>query len=157
MSESEAVSLAQIGDLSAFSFLYDLHRRNVHNRCRQILHNEEEAEDLTQEVFLLLWQKIKLYRGRSSFQTWLYRLTTNKVLAYIRHKKCRPPSGAGDAPERFTLADQHSNLELEEALENLTDMQRFCVEAEMQGNSVRGLGGRNYLKAAQHSLKEALV
>lgn len=157
MSETEAVSLAQSGDPSAFSFLYNLHRQQVFRRCMQMLHNEDEAEDLTQEVFLLLWRKINQYRGGSNFRTWLYRLTTNKVLCYMRYKKIRPPTGAGDPPETFEQPTQLKQLEIMEALENLSDLQRFCVEAEMEGNSVRGVGGSIYLRAAQHSLRGQLA
>jgi RNA polymerase sigma factor (sigma-70 family) len=157
MSETEAVCLAQSGDSSAFDFLYNLHRNNVFRRCMQMLHNEDEAKDLTQEVFLLLWQKINLYGGGSNFKTWLYRLTTNKVLCYLRYKKSRPPNGAGDSPEMFEQPTQHKQLEIMEALENLSDMQKICVEAELEGNSLRGFGANVYLRTAQHSLRGQLA
>jgi RNA polymerase sigma-70 factor (ECF subfamily) len=156
MSEAEAISLAQSGDPSAFGVLYSAHHNQVFRRCMQMLHNEDEAEDLTQEVFLLLWQKIRLYRGGSNFKTWLFRLTTNKVLCYMRYKKIRPPTGAGDPPETFEQPQQLAHLEMKEALENLPYMQRSCVEAEMEGNSVASVGSI-YLRAAQHSLRGQLA
>lgn len=157
MSETEAVCLAQSGDPSAFTVLYNLHNRQVFRRCMQMLRNEDEAEDLTQEVFLLLWQKIHLFGRRSNFKTWLYTLTTTRVLRYMRYKKIRPPTGAGDPPETFEQPDQINRLEIMEALEDLSDMEKLCVEAEMEGNSLREYGANVYLRAARHSLRGQLV
>ncbi len=157
MSDSELVRLAQSGDSSAFSALYSTHHNQVFRRCMQMLHNEDEAEDLTQEVFLLLWQKIRLFQGGSNFRTWLFRMTTNKVLCYLRYKKSRPPNGAGDSPEMFEQPTQLKRLEMMEALENLSDMQKICIEAELEGNSLRGFGANVYLRTAQHSLRGQLV
>lgn len=157
MSENEAISLAQSGDSSAFGFLYSTHHQQVFRRCMQMLRNEDEAEDLTQEVFLLLWQKIHLFGGRSNFKTWLYTLTTTRVLRYMRYKRIRPPCGAGEPPETCEQPNQHTRLEMMEALENLSDMQKLCVEAELEGNSLRGFGANVYLRAAQHNLRGQLV
>ena len=52
-----------------------------------MVHNPEEAEDLTQESFMQLFRKINTFRGDSAFSTWLHRLTVNIVLMRIRKKK----------------------------------------------------------------------
>jgi RNA polymerase sigma-70 factor (ECF subfamily) len=54
--------------------------------------NEAEAEDLTQEVFLLLFRKLDTFRGESAFTTWLYRLAVNVVLMRLRRKS--PPTSS---------------------------------------------------------------
>jgi RNA polymerase sigma-70 factor (ECF subfamily) len=51
-----------------------------------MLKNQEEAEDLTQDVFLQVYQKISSFQGTAAFTTWLYRLTVNMVLMYMRRK-----------------------------------------------------------------------
>jgi RNA polymerase sigma-70 factor (ECF subfamily) len=51
-----------------------------------MVRNVEDAEDLTQDAFLLLFRKIDTYRGESAFSTWLYRLATNVVLMRLRRK-----------------------------------------------------------------------
>jgi len=55
-----------------------------------MLGNREDAEDLSQEVFLQLFRKVHLFRGESSFSTWLHRLTINTVLMQMRrHRRWR--------------------------------------------------------------------
>src|ERR1700691_768320 len=69
-----------------FEHLYRLHSRRVYALCLRMAGNTTEAEDLTQEVFLLLLRKIETFRGDSSFSTWLHRLTVNLVLMHLRRK-----------------------------------------------------------------------
>jgi RNA polymerase sigma-70 factor, ECF subfamily len=56
-----------------------------------------DAEDVSQEVFLLLFRKISMFRGESALSTWLYRLTTNAALSRLRKREVRaisdPPEG----------------------------------------------------------------
>ena len=84
--EAEAIRRAQGGDQLMFEHLYRLHSRRVYALCLRITGNITEAEDLTQEVFLLLLRKIHTFRGDSAFSTWLHRLTVNLVLMHLRKK-----------------------------------------------------------------------
>jgi RNA polymerase sigma-70 factor (ECF subfamily) len=87
--EPEAIQQAQDGDRVAFEYLYQLHRRRVYALCLRMVRNPTEAEDLTQDVFLLVLRKIHTFRGKSAFSTWLHRLTFNLVLMHLR--KMAPP------------------------------------------------------------------
>jgi RNA polymerase sigma-70 factor, ECF subfamily len=86
LNEAEAIRRAQGGDQLMFEHLYRLHGRRVYALCLRITGNMTEAEDLTQEVFLLLLRKIHTFRGDSAFSTWLHRLTVNLVLMHLRKK-----------------------------------------------------------------------
>lgn len=77
---------AQQGDESAFTALYNLHKRRVYSLCLRMTSNTAEAEDLTQEAFLQLFRKISTFRGESAFSTWLHRLVVNVVLMHLRKK-----------------------------------------------------------------------
>ena len=66
--------------------IYEQYRHRVFLRCLRIARNVEDAEDLTQDAFLLLCRKINTYRGESAFSTWLYRLATNTALMRLRRK-----------------------------------------------------------------------
>ena len=82
---------SQQRDTGAFSQLVARTQTGVFNLAYSILHNREEAEDLTQEVCLRVWRALPQFRGDSKFSTWLYRITTNLCLnrrrqlrAYLR-------------------------------------------------------------------------
>src|SRR5215208_4597615 len=77
------------GDIEAFEELFRLHRRLVYGLCLRMMQDVAEAEDVTQEVFVLLFRKIGGFRGEANFTTWLHRLTVNQVLMRIRKNKSR--------------------------------------------------------------------
>jgi len=89
LNEAEAIRRAQAGDRAVFEYLYQLHNRRVYAVCLRMVGNTAEAEDLTQEAFLLLLRKIHTFRGESAFSTWLHRLVVNLVLMRLRKKS--PP------------------------------------------------------------------
>ena len=66
--------------------------------------NDAEAEDLTQEVFIQLLQKIGSFRGESQFTTWLYRLTVNQVLMHFRQVKRRKEQLPGEIEGKLSLS-----------------------------------------------------
>lgn len=74
------------GDMGAFEELYNRHHRRVLSICLRMLQNQNEAEDLTQDVFIQLYRKIGSFRGDSAFATWLHRLAVNQVLMHFRKR-----------------------------------------------------------------------
>ena len=108
-SDHELARLAAEGDESAFEELYRLHHRRVYSLCLRMTQNPVEAEDLTQEVFVLLFRKIGSFRGESAFTTWLHRMTVNQVLMHFRKKKSRPehPTEEGDAPVQIETGTEN--------------------------------------------------
>jgi RNA polymerase sigma-70 factor (ECF subfamily) len=85
-SEAEAIQRAQHGDEAMFEYLYRVHSPRVYAICLRMVRDVAQAEDLTQEAFLLLFRKIHTFRGESAFPTWLYRLAVNLVLMHLRKK-----------------------------------------------------------------------
>jgi RNA polymerase sigma-70 factor (ECF subfamily) len=85
--EQEIILQAQEGDAGAFEQLYRRYSRRVYTLCLRMLKNNSEAEDMTQEAFLLLFRKIHTFRGEARFSTWLHRLTFNLVLMRFRRKR----------------------------------------------------------------------
>lgn len=84
--EGHLIARAQAGDESAFAVLFERHKHHVYAICLRMTRIASDAEDLTQEVFLLLFRKIGLFRGDSAFSTWLYRLTVNVALSQLRKR-----------------------------------------------------------------------
>jgi len=82
----EVIRRAHHGDAAAFDAIYRLHSKFVYSLCLRMLRDPFEAEDLTQETFVLVLRKIHTFRGESAFSSWLYRLATNLVLMRFRKK-----------------------------------------------------------------------
>jgi RNA polymerase sigma-70 factor, ECF subfamily len=68
------------GDWAAFEELYRIHLGRVHALCLRLTADVAQAEELCQDVFVRLWERLDSFRGESAFSTWLYRLTVNLVL-----------------------------------------------------------------------------
>ena len=75
------------GDRDAFRQLVERHKLSVLNLCLRFTGNREDAEDLSQEVFLRIFKAAPNYEVKAAFTTWLYRITMNLCLNYQRRKK----------------------------------------------------------------------
>lgn len=78
VAESGLVDLCRRGDPEAFARLVSLHERMVYNLAARLLGDAEEARDLSQEVFLLVYRTLARFQGRSSLRTWIYRIVVNQ-------------------------------------------------------------------------------
>ncbi len=79
-------------DTMLFGVLYDRYSRMVYNKCYGFARSQDEAEDLTQDVFLMLFIKLASFKGRSKFSTWLYSFTYNFCVNYVNRNKQRKMS-----------------------------------------------------------------
>jgi RNA polymerase sigma-70 factor (ECF subfamily) len=87
VTETQLVEAAKSGDQHALSQLVSKYTERIYNLALRILRNKEDAEDILQETFLTVLQKMDTFDGRSSFFTWIYRITTNASLMKLRRKK----------------------------------------------------------------------
>lgn len=94
LSENSALArMAQQGDMVAFEELVARHRDKVYARAYTMMHNEEEALDLSQEAWVKGWQRLVQFQGESSFSTWITRIVINLCLDELRrHKRHRNES-----------------------------------------------------------------
>jgi RNA polymerase sigma-70 factor (ECF subfamily) len=94
-SESRLIRAAQKGDREAFSQLYRTYSSRVYTLALRMSGNSFSAEDLTQDVFIRIWDKIGSFKGKSAFSTWLFRLSMNLLIRKTRteniHKKKNLP------------------------------------------------------------------
>jgi RNA polymerase sigma-70 factor (ECF subfamily) len=85
--KADWLASAQRGDEAAFQTLYETHKRRAFSLCLRMTGNPAEAEELTQDAFLLVFRKVHTFRGESEFSTWLHRLVVNVALAHLRKKR----------------------------------------------------------------------
>src|SRR5215218_6037276 len=85
----ELAQRAAGGDGDAFEQLYRRHFRRVFALTLRMMGDPVRAEDMTQEVFVQIFNKVGSFRGESAFTTWLHRMTVNLVLMYFRKASTR--------------------------------------------------------------------
>lgn len=73
----------------AFQYLVEKYQTLVINTCYGFLHNYQDAQDVAQEVFIEVYRSIEKFRKESKISTWMYRISVNKSLNYIRDNKKR--------------------------------------------------------------------
>lgn len=77
------------GDVEAFSLLISAYEKKILNFTYRILSSKEDAEDVTQEVFVKAYRAIASFDNKSSFQTWIYKIAQNAALDFLRKQKRR--------------------------------------------------------------------
>lgn len=120
------------GDRNAFAQLYELYKTQVYNTILGYVQNTTIAEEITQEVFLQVYQKAGSFQGKSKVSTWLYRIATNHALNHINKQKRRPTSDT-EVTEEMLSTFNHPGIAIEQqenarylftAIEQLPDKQK---------------------------------
>lgn len=143
MDEKTLIERIRNGEESAVRILVDQYQSRILRTARGFVRNDEDARDITQEVFIDIIRNIHRFRSQSGLATWIYRITVNRSLNHLRSSKKRaqtvsidrpdePDSGFGtrDLPDqgRFNPAEQMEQSDrsriLHAALESLPAKQR---------------------------------
>lgn len=85
--DSGLVMQARRGDMKSFDELVTRHRARIFAMIRNMIHQEAEAWDLAQEVFIKAWHALPKFEGKARFSTWLYRIAHNVVYDFTRKRK----------------------------------------------------------------------
>jgi RNA polymerase sigma-70 factor (ECF subfamily) len=133
---------AQRGDERAFTLIVRTYEVPVYNYVLRLVGDRALAEDLTQEVFLRVFQGLSRFSLRSKFTTWLFQVTKNRVLDELRATERRPRSVAAldDLPPLEVLDQPMERLEAIDAVwravENLTvDLKMALLLRDVVGMS----------------------
>lgn len=149
--DQELVAKAQLGDMRAFDELVERYHGKIYGLTYNMTSNREDAEDLTQDVFVKAYEALPRFRGKSSFYTWLYRIAVNKTINY-RKKRNRKRALSLDQFDQEIKTDEiyhdlttkgsplrnmslsELQIKLNEALQNLSEKHRTVVVMhDMQG------------------------
>jgi RNA polymerase sigma-70 factor (ECF subfamily) len=84
------VERCQAGQLQAYEILVGRYRQRIYSLAYSMVRNEQDATDLSQETFVKAWQAIRGFKKNASFYTWLYRITTNLCIDFVRKRDRRP-------------------------------------------------------------------
>lgn len=125
-----------------FYRLYEQYKNLVFNLALQYVHNVEEAEEITQDVFVSSYGKLHQFRSEASLKTWIYRITINHSLDFIKKKRAQK--------RQFT--NSSSRLDPEEAGLKITDFHHPGVALEQQEEVAYLFSQINRLRANQKTV-----
>jgi RNA polymerase sigma-70 factor, ECF subfamily len=111
---ADPVARAAAGDVRAFEELYQAHIPRVHSLVRRMA-GSRDCDELTQDVFVRVWQKLATFRGDSAFTTWLHRLTVNVVIERFRTETTRRQrfQDADNGVERMAAPARSGDLSMD--------------------------------------------
>jgi len=115
--EKELIQNIQKGEVHLFKELYESYKDLVFGICFKFLENNSEAEDLTQDIFIKVYNFIDKFRFDSKFSTWLYKISVNHCLNYLRKKRkiqflsFNTFIVSSDQEEHSCLIDRNMNIE----------------------------------------------
>ncbi len=122
-----AVARAKEGDQEALRFLYVSYSNNIYGYVRSIVHDDHEAEDVTQHIFAKLMTSLHKYDDRGiPFFAWLLRLARNVAIDHLRANRLTPTESVLD-PDVSASGDMDSSQIVKDALATLPNEQRTVV------------------------------
>lgn len=146
MDDKDIIALILKGDREKYRLLVEKYQQMVFRTCLGFVHNKEDADDLTQDVFIRAYQSLSGFKGNSAFSTWLYRIAVNASLNRIRKKSplnilFRKPGRTSanikeeeffyqlkdeNNPEEILIREEHIKW-VHRALESLPEKQRTAI------------------------------
>jgi RNA polymerase sigma-70 factor, ECF subfamily len=144
MTQNELIELVLAGNQEAFKSIVELYNTKIFRTCLGFVHQKEDAEELTQDVFVNVYQNLHRFKGNSSFSTWIYQIAVNSSLNHLRKQKkfgfiLRLENVLGidlqdqkntkmrfdTSPEQL-LIDDERNKQLYKAIDSLPENQRIA-------------------------------
>ncbi len=134
--ELKLIRQVKQGNRHAYQRLYQLHCGRVYGICYRLLGDKTSAEDVVQEVFISVWNKIASYREESKFSTWLHSVATNLAVSHYRKRNtwwARFRSTEEVSFDEPGSCDEHEEHGLDVKIRRLPDQARmvfvlFAVE-----------------------------
>lgn len=171
---SEILTRASNGDIEAFEQVYKNFSKFVYNVSLKITRHSHDAEEVTQDTFMKIYHKLKTFRFRSSFRTWVYRIAVNTAINYRRSLIKRESQWVDFETVALTLSDdkmvsdniikQDDSARLDLLLKGLKPAYRVClILREIEGLSYQEIASvleipvntvRSRLKRAREALME---
>jgi RNA polymerase sigma-70 factor (ECF subfamily) len=127
--ERGLIRQCQKGDVQAFRHLVERYEDRIYGLACSILGDREVAKDAAQEAFIRVYRALGKFEGRSSFYTYLYRITTNVCLTFAQREQRRPDSVSIEGMQ------EASNMALDRFLgtdEPVNDIERIGLREEIQ-------------------------
>jgi len=145
MSDNEVIRQILKGERDMYRILVERYQQMVFRTCLGFIHNKEDADDLTQDIFIQAYQSLSGFKGDATFSTWIYRIAINASLNRVRKtsrnfilqrfdtffssekgREMMLQVSDTDNPENILIRDEHRKW-IQEALNSLPDKQRTAI------------------------------
>jgi RNA polymerase sigma-70 factor (ECF subfamily) len=144
MDDNEIIRLILKGERQIFRMLVEKHQSMVFRTCMGFLHDKDDADDLTQDIFVRAYQSLQSFKGEASFSTWIYRIAVNASLNRVRKNSGSPIFQRIDSyfqsdkekeisplfdtanPESILISQENNKL-VQNALDSLPENQRTAI------------------------------
>ncbi len=138
-SESELVTAAINGSADAFGELVQKYRERLLSAVTTIVRCPADAEDIVQDAFIQAYIKLASFKGKSSFYTWIYRISVNMALSRSRRQRVRAvvertrdilgedPQDPSESPETRMMRNEHA-MQIKQAFDSLREDQRIILK-----------------------------
>jgi RNA polymerase sigma-70 factor (ECF subfamily) len=145
MSDHEVIAMILRGNPDKYRVLVEKYQTMVFRTCMGFLHSKDDADDLTQDVFIQAYQSLKSFKGEAAFSTWVYRIAVNASLNRVRKNSRNPilsridslfvvgrereisiPAYDAEDPESILISNEKSKW-IQNALDSLPENQRTAI------------------------------
>lgn len=145
MTDTEIINMILHGNREKFRLLVEKYQSMVFRTCMGFLHDKDDSEDLTQDVFIQIYQSLNSFKGDAAFSTWVYRIAINASLNTVRKNSRIPvlnrigsffdsskgkeeniPAFDSEDPESILISTEKSKW-IQEALGNIPENQRTAI------------------------------
>lgn len=134
--EALVFKIVDTNNAQLFAILYDRFSKVIYNKCYGFSNSKEEAEDLTHDIFILLFVKLNTFKGKAKFSTWLYSFTYNFCVNYVQrndHKK----------KEKVTIVTDQ--IKEEDVSEEIDDQILFELKSEKLAKALAKIAAKEKL------------
>lgn len=140
----DIIAQASKGDIDAFQCIYSTYANFVYNVAFRIVGNSENAEEVCQDVFVKVYQKLSSFESQASLRTWIYKTTVNTAIDYVR-KFSKKSNMTVELNENVSSLTSHSGMNEEIDTEHFEDVfqmlnpEKYKVFVEKSANSEKEL------------------
>ncbi len=146
-----------------FKEIYEQYWSRVYRLCMGYLNDPAHAQDVAQETFVTVWEKLPQFRGESAIGTWIFRIASNQCLRQIARDKRMPRSAMpGEIEEKNEAAPEGKIAYLYKAISELSETDRIIISLELEGlpqaeiASIVGISEGN-VRVKIHRIKDKLT
>lgn len=131
--DRQLVETIRGGDTDAFETLVRRKTTKVYALCYRVIGNAEDAKDISQLVFLKLWENLEKYDPQYTFDTWLYRMVTNVAIDFMRNKQSRDNAVNSNLRLVKTSAEAEQNVVVQrKEVENVFNEVSSCLSPKQK-------------------------